>query len=297
VEEARGKLASVGLLGPQNPKVKWDLALPETIGLEVAMVGKDGTVYLTSSQGEICAIRDGKLVWAYKSAEFPPFIEDLAMDQDGRLWFKMHTMGGYERYCFNRDGKGGRLPPAYENRGPVPQTSRSNYSCWKNKHTLSGPEGDLDLDDDCMKVVVGPEGRIYVATDGPQVLAVSKQGHVEFKYKPPCLPSALIPALANQLVFVCPDHTMHGLRGSAEIWSRSAESEISDPKADGAGTIYYSDAEKGRLHAVDSQGKDLWTAELGHRSDGRIDFGGERQMYVFQTHGFTDGSHLILLSD
>jgi outer membrane protein assembly factor BamB len=90
---------------------------------------------------------------------------------------------------------------------------------------------------------------------------------------------------------------MHGLHGSAEVWSRSASSEISNPKADAAGTIYYSDAEKGRVHAVDSQGKDLWTAELGHPSDGSIDFGGERQMYVFQSHSFTDGSHLIYLSD
>ena len=188
-----------------NPKIKWDAALPEMLGGRVAMVGKDGTVYLVGGQGELCAVRDGKLQWAYKSSEFPPNIEDLAMDRDGRLWFKIHTMGGYERYCFNRDGKGGRLPRSFENQGPVPQSSRSDFSCWKNKHTLSGPEGDLDLDDDCLSVAVGPEKRIYVATDAPQILAVSKQGHVEFKFNSSCPAESLISALANQLVFICKD--------------------------------------------------------------------------------------------
>ncbi len=302
VEEARGRLAEDGLLGPLNPKIKWDAALPEMLGGRVAMVGKDGTVYLVGSQGELCAVRDGKLQWAYKSAEFPPNIEDLAMDRDGRLWFKIHTMGGYERYCFNRDGKGGRLPRSFENQGPVPQSSRSDFSCWKNKHTLSGPEGDLDLDDDCLSVAVGPEKRIYVATDAPQILAVSKQGHVEFKFNPSCQAESLIPSLANQVVFICKDRSIHALRGSSEIWKRNTDAEIRSVTTDGEGTVYYGDTnnsqDKGRLHAIDNQGRDIWTVELPRPYSGEISFGGDRQMYLFQAiYDFSNPSHLIHLSD
>jgi serine/threonine protein kinase len=301
VEEARGKLAPASLLGPQNPKIKWDIAVPEMLGASIAMVGKDGTVYLVGSQGELCAIRDGKLQWAYKTSDFPPFIEDIDMDRDGRLWFKIHTMGGYERYCFNRDGKGGRLPRSFEDQGPVPQSSRNDFSCWKNKHTLSGPQGDLDLDDDCLSVAVGPEKRIYVATDAPQILAVSKQGHIEFKYNAPCSAESLIPTLANQLIYLCKDQTMHALRGASEIWKRSTDAEIRSVKTDAAGTVYYGDAkpsgEKGRLHAIDDQGKDLWVVELPRTAKGSITFGGDRQIYVFQPNYILDSSHLIYLSD
>ena len=58
VEEARGKLAPETLLGPMNPKIKWDVAVPEMFSARIAMVGKDGTVYLAGSMGELCAIRE-----------------------------------------------------------------------------------------------------------------------------------------------------------------------------------------------------------------------------------------------
>jgi hypothetical protein len=210
-------------------------------------------------------------------------------------------MGGYERYCFNRDGKGGRLPSSFENRGPTPESSRSDYVCWKNKHTLSGPEGDLDLDDNCLSVAVGPEKRIYVATDAPQILAVSKQGHVEFKYNAACPAANMIPTLANQLVFLCKDQSMHALRGPSEIWKRNTNAEINSVRTDAAGAIYYGDekatGEKGRLHAIDDQGKDLWTVELPRTAQGSITFGGDRGMYVFQSNYILDSSHLIYLSD
>jgi len=273
--------------------------LPDISSAEVAFIGTDGTAYITGSSAQICAIRDGKLLWAYQSKEFAADIQELAMDRDGRIWFKIHTMGGYERYCINRDGKGGRLPQSFENQGPVAVSRNflNSYSCWKNKHTLSGPDGDLDLDDDCLSVTVGRDERIYVATDAPQILAVNKQqGKVEFKYKPPCQPSRLIPTLPNQLVFACPDHSLHALTGTTESWNRNTEAEVAYAKADAAGTLYF--GEMGHLHAIDSQGKDVWSIEFRPASEGEISFGGDRQMYVFQVlHDMSRSDHLIFLSD
>jgi outer membrane protein assembly factor BamB len=292
--------------GPQNPKLKWDVDLPEALSIQVGMVGKDGTVYLTGAQGELLAVRDGKLRWAFKSGELVGSMQELAFDRDGLLWFKMHTLGGYERYAFNRDGKGGRLPPAFENSGPSSESSRNDYSCWKNRHTLSGPQGDLDIEDNCLSVAVGPETRIYVATDAPQILAVSKQGHVEFKYDAPCKTSSLIPLLAKQLVFACPDQTVHGLRDASEVWKRTAESKLSFTKSDSAGTFYYGDGQqntlnenaKGHVHAVDVEGKDLWSVELPHPADGSAVFGPAGQMFIFQRgSGLFSVAHLIALSD
>jgi serine/threonine protein kinase len=301
VDEARGRLVVDRLLGPQNPKVKWDVTLPDMSSPRIAIVGKDGTVYVAGSSGEFCAIRDGKLQWAYKSTEFAASIQELDMDQDGRVWFKIHTMGGYERFAFNRDGKGGRLPASYEDRGPTPKSSSRDYSCWKNKHTLTGPEGDLDLEDDCLAVEVGPDARIYVATNAPQILAVSKQGHVEFKYKPPCQPGRLIPVLPNQLVFTCPDGSLHSLRGTSEVWNLKTDGEISYAKTDANGTLYFGDGKKdaktGHAHAVDTTGKNLWTTEVRY-ADGEPAFGSDRQMYVLQNvHDFFQLNHLISLSD
>jgi serine/threonine protein kinase/outer membrane protein assembly factor BamB len=306
VEEARGKLTAAATRGPQNPKLKWDVELPETLSIEIAMVGKDGTVYLTGAQGELVAVRDGKLQWAFKSGELVASLQELAMDKDGLVWFKIHTMGGYERYAFNRDGKGGRLPRSFENAGPSSDSSRNDYSCWKNRHTLSGPQGDLDIDDNCLAVAVGPGTRIYVATDAPQILAVSKQGHVEFKYDAPCQTSSLIPVLPKQLVFACRDQTVHALRDASEIWKRAADGKLAFTNADSAGTFYYGDGTqdslnqnaKGHVHAIDAQGKDLWSVELPHSADGSVAFGAGGQMYIFQrSSGFFNSAHLISLSD
>jgi serine/threonine protein kinase/outer membrane protein assembly factor BamB len=305
VEEARGRVAAASLLGPRNPKLKWDVELPEVTSVEIAMAGKDGTVYLTGYQGALIAVRDGKMQWAYKSSEFAADIQEFAMDKDGRIWFKIHTMGGYERYAFNRDGQGGRLPRSFENLGPSADSRRTDYSCWKNRHTLTGPEGDLELDDNCLSVAVGPESRIYVATDGPQILAVSKQGHVESKYNAPCPAARLIPTLPHELVFTCADQTLHALRDTAEIWKRAAEGKLLFTGVDAGGTIYYGDAPetnrdtaKGRVHAIDAQGKDLWTAEIPLPTEGSIAFGAGGQMFVVQrSRGFSESRHVICLSD
>lgn len=297
VEEARGKVQSTS--GPEHPKKEWEVTLPQFRG-EIAAIGTDGTVYLTY-MGEICAIRDGKLQWAYQNPAFGADIEDLNLDKDGRVWFKMHIMGEYERYVLNRDGQGGRLPRAFLDQGP-PDVDPSPYSCWKNKHTLSGPEGDMDLPDECLAVAFAHDNRIWVATDVPAILGVNRrQGKIEFTYKAPCEPSRLFPALANQLAFTCKDGSLHQIKGATEVWTRPGEGEVVFAKAGSDHTIYLADSNKdgstGHLHAIDAQGKPLWTFDLPQAPYGSMAIG-QHHIYLFQeTHDISGANRLISLSD
>jgi len=296
VEEARGKPADPS--GPDHPKVEWEIVLAE-LRARIAAIGKDGTVYLTEG-AQICAIRDGKLQWAYRTAEFGASIQDLELDRDGRVWFKIFGMGDYERYALNRDGKGGRLPRSFLNQGPR-SVEESPYSCWKNKHTLSGPEGDTDLEDQCRFVALGREGRIWVATDGPQILGVNRQrGKIEFTYKPSCEPSALLPTLANQLAFPCADGSLHQIRGASEAWNYAGDGPIAYAKAAPNGTVYFADGKKdgrGHIRALDAQGKLLWSVDLKQPPDGTIAIG-QGRIYVFQrVYDLTSANRLISLAD
>ena len=297
VDEARG--ASGDPLGPEHPKVEWETILAE-LRPRIAGIGKDGTVYLVEG-AQICAVRAGKLQWAYRSTEFAASIQEFDMDRDGRVWFKMHVIGEYERYCFNRDGQGGRLPRSYENQGPR-HADESLYSCWKNKHTLSGPKGDMDIDDDCHLVAAGHDENIWVATDKPAILRVNKQrGRIESTYKTACEPSQLIPTLAGQLVFLCPDGTLHQTNGESEVWSHSSEGKIAYAKATTDGTVYFADrnktAEGGHVHAIDTKGKLLWTVDLPRAPDGSIVIG-QRRIYLFQmVNDLTGANRLISLAD
>ncbi|HLJ51161.1 MAG TPA: protein kinase [Bryobacteraceae bacterium] len=297
VEEARGKLSDP--VGPDHPKVEWEIVLPD-FRPNIAAIGTDGTVYLTN-QGQIGAARNGKLLWAYQNTEFGADIEDLNTDSDGRVWFKMFVMGEYEFYCLNRDGQGGRLPRSFENRGPK-YVDKAPYSCWKNKHTLSGPEGDMDLEDGCKKVALGREGRIWVATDAPEILGVNRRlGKIETKYKPPCEPSALLPTVANQIAFTCPDGSLHQIKGAAELWSHPGDGAIAYATTVTDGTIYFGEGQKnakgGHLRAIDVQGKLLWTVDLPEAPEGAIAIG-QRRIYLLQKgHGFSSANRLIGLSD
>jgi hypothetical protein len=112
----------------------------------------------------------------------------------------------------------------------------------------------------------------------------------------------LIPTLANQLVYRCPDNSFHGMTGATEIWNRAADGEVAYAKADNEGTIFYGDkakgAESGHLHAIDAQGKDRWTVAMGNAPDGAISFGSERRMFVFQMlHTLNSANRLRFLSD
>jgi serine/threonine protein kinase/outer membrane protein assembly factor BamB len=297
VEEARGKPA--GGQGPEHPKVMWEASLPD-YRLELAAIGVDGTVYLTK-EGQICAIRDGKLQWAYQNTEFSAHIDEFDVGADGRAWFRISVMGEGQYYCLNRDGKGGRLARSLESQMPK-HVDPHPYSCWKGRHTLSGPAGDMDLEDDCRSVAAGREGPVWVTTDGPQILAVNRQrGKIEQTYKPPCEPAVLLPTPANRLVFTCGDGSLHETTGAVEEWSRPGEGKMGFATAAANGTIYFTEARKGApggyIGAIDTAGKLLWTVNLPQVPEGSIAIGRGR-LYVIQlVHDWTAENRVICLSD
>jgi serine/threonine protein kinase len=261
VEAARGRLPGNGLAGPQNPKLLWSVSL-NAVGMRIVAIGTDGTVYASSMEG-ICAVRDGKLKWAYKSGMGG---SNVQIDDNGRIWYGSSLDGNY---CVNRDGEGGRLP------GSIPRPELNSetyrYSCVMN-HTLTGPGWQMELDGDCTSagVVRGSDGRVYVATDLPQILAVSPAGAVAWKYAAKCNALSLVPVLANEIVYACKDQSLYGVTRGVESWERNADGEFNwSMLADSAGTVYYGDygRENGsaHLHAVDAQGHARWTIDM-HRA-------------------------------
>jgi outer membrane protein assembly factor BamB len=291
IEEARGRLQDAKFTGPQHPSIKWSITLPVTASLRIAGIVKDGTVYTTGMLGHIAAIRDGKLLWAYKAGTFG--VSSVQIDDDGRLWFQSLD----SVYCLNRDGKGGRLPSGFE---PPRPRRLDSFSCVMN-HSVSGPGWKMELDGECTtdSVAVAAGGPIYVGTDIPQILAVSTSGKVQWTYTPPCNPTRIVPTLPGRIVFVCKDRTLHGLSGASEQWQRTADG-VADRAmlVDRAGTVYYSDYGRdtgiNHVHAVDPNGKMRWTVDFHRTSISTLSAGNNGEIYVTASGPY---GRLICLSD
>lgn len=276
VEAAKGRLPENGLTGPRQARVKWSLDLPISTGLDIVALGKDSTVYVTGLSAGLCAVRDGKVAWAYSLGWMGP--SNVQFDDGGRMWFEAEQSA----YCLNRDGKGGRLPASFH---PPKEQRYSPYGC--SGHTLLGPNWKLDLDGQCTPagVKTGPEGLIYVATDSPEILAVGANGIVKWQHKASCNPTSLAPTLPNRLVYTCEDRSLHGLADGVENWKRTMDGVINrEMLADSAGTIYFGDYGKRtaitHLHAVDATGGDRWTFDMQQAVVHNMKFDDGRRLYV-----------------
>lgn len=290
VAESRALPASTGLTGPSHPKMQWKISLPVTGTLRILAVASDGTIYADAFIGQVLAVRDGKVLWAYKVG-MP--VSEFSFDDAGRIWFKSMA----DTYCLNRDGHGGRVAASL---GPPPSRDEPTYSCALN-HTLWSSGWKLDLDGECVSTGVSREagGPVYAATDMPQVLAVSRRGDVEWTYTPACTPSGLIPTLAGRVVFACTDHSLHGLTGRAERWSVHADGKIDrELLADAAGSVYYSDStgQSGlnHVHSVDAVGNERWKVDLRRAGITQIRLGEHNRIYVSASLLY---AQLICLSD
>ena len=276
VDAARGVLPTGGLAGPARPKIKWGVSLDDSM-LRMGPVGTDGTVYASSMTG-VCALREGKLQWAFKTGTLLPV--DARFDADGRLWLETFDTV----YCLNRDGQGGRLPSGFH--APAKPAS-SGYLCIDH-HQLWGPRMlRMDLDGNCNTdtVAARPGGGVYVGTDVPQILAVSADGAVKWKFTPPCEPKKLVTAGADRLVYTCADNSLHGMTGAAGTWSHTADGALSQPvEVDAAGSVYYGDHAKEvdeyHLHVLDAQGNVTGTVDMAGYAVNGIAIGGQKRMYV-----------------
>ena len=270
--------------------MQWKVSLPVTGTLRILAVGSDGTIYADAFVGQVLAVREGKVLWAYKVG-MP--VSDLSFDDAGRIWFKSMT----DTYCLNRDGQGGRVAASMR---PPPSREEPTYSCALN-HTLWSSGWKLDLDGECVSTGVSREagGPVYAATDIPEVLAVSRRGAVEWTYTPSCTPSGLIPTIPGQVVFACTDESLHGLASNTELWNRRADGKIDrELLADATGAVYYSDSTRqsglNHVHSVDAVGNERWKFDLRHASITQIRLGDRHRIYVSASLLY---AQLICLSD
>jgi serine/threonine protein kinase len=284
VEDARGRPPdSVGFSGPQHPKVRWSVVLDSLLSMHHAALGKDGTVYVTGISGQVCALRDGKVLWAYKTGS-GQLLSEIQFDDEGRVWF--HSLDTV--YCLNRDGKGGRLPPLTKQ---PEEPSAAHFSCTLG-HELWGRGWKMSLEGNCSaQPVARPGGTVFVGLDLPQILAISQLGAVEWKYSPSCDPKRILPAPANRLVFTCEDNTIHSMTGSTETWSRTSDGTLySDAIMDSTGTVFYGDYIRRsggiHLHAIDAQGKDRWTFDMQGSSVSSIALGMQHQLIVSSSSNY-----------
>jgi serine/threonine protein kinase len=276
VEAARGRLPEKGLTGPRKARIKWSLTLPIS-SLKIVAMGIDSTVYVSGMMSEgLCAIRDGKVAWALSAGLRGP--SNVQFDADGRIWFEAED----SVYCLNRDGKGGRLPASFH----APKERRSNpYNCYE--HTLSGPGWKLDLDGNCASagVKTAPDGSIYVATDSPEILAVSANGAPRWRHQASCNAASMVAPLPNRIVYACEDRSLHGLADGVEKWRRTTNGVINrEMFADAAGTIYFGEYGKltgmSSLRAMDAQGADRWSIEMQRSVVDNMALDGQQQLYV-----------------
>ncbi len=244
------------------------------------MIGADGTFYAITLRGEIVAIRDGKIAWAYKTSFGP--IADLRFDKQGRLWVKNMD----DVYCFNRDGEGGRMP---RNAQEPPEHEKPNYRCIQN-HQVWGPGIRLDLDADCSSSSVSarPGGPVFVGTDKPEILALGRHGETLWKMRPACEPGQLFAMNDDRVLFVCKEGGgIHNLKGQVETWTHPTSGAVSSYMLAGAdGVFYYSDSPgygKSQLNVLDSAGNLLGTADLLGTSLNGLLFGAQKQIYAVGT--------------
>ena len=278
VDDARGRPPEGGSLsGPQHPAERWSVVFDSLMSMSTAAVGNDGTVYLTGMSGQVCAMRDGKVVWAYKTGSMG-FLSGAQFDDEGRVWF--HSMETV--YCLNRDGKGGRLPPSFKQ---PEEPSSTHYTCITG-HELWGRGWKMSLEGNCSaQPVARPGGTVFVGLDVPQILAVSPLGEVEWKYTTSCDPKHILLAPSNRLVFTCEDNTIHSMTGSGEIWNRTSDGTLySEMLADSTGTVFYGDyiRDSGQihLHAMDAHGNNRWTFDMQRGTVSSLTLGMQHQLIV-----------------
>jgi serine/threonine protein kinase len=277
IAEAEGEVPDSGLVGPRKPKIKWSVLL-DAISINRSAIGADGTLYAVTMRGEVVAIRDGKLAWAYKTSFGP--VAELRFDKQGRLWVKDLN----DLFCFNRDGEGGRVPRTMQ---PPPEHNRPTYHCVQN-HTLWGPGIQMDLDADCSSSSVAsrPGGPIFVGTDKPEILALNPRGQTLWKMKPSCEPNQIFALANDRLVFVCKEGGgVHNLQGQTESWTHPTSGTVSSHMvADADGVFYYSDSPgsygKTQLNVLDSNGALLGTADLQGVSLNDLVLGAQKQLYA-----------------
>jgi hypothetical protein len=307
-----GRAAATDVVGPHHPHVAWNLALPGDS--RIGAITTDDTVYVSGSHADyIGAVRDGKFLWEYQVSE-PG--SSASLDTDGRIWLTGKEARG--SYVLNSKGEGGYLTGRSIGSGsPTEAICSQSLKIDPHRGTEFRPAylafGHLvELDYACLETAVGADHTAYVATEAPDIRAVTRTGNIDWQLKTACVPTSLIAGPPGSVLFGCKDHSLHYVENGTLQWSYPGEGDYLQAVIDREGTTYFvvtasSDPLTHRtpdhpatyIHALSSKGAALWTlrtSDLFARSM-RLDGRGRLYLTGLRNSSTMRGSRLVCISD
>jgi hypothetical protein len=309
-----GRDAAADVAGPQHPHVVWNLALPADS--RIGAITTDDIVYVfgdyVGDEGYIGAVRDGKFLWEYQVSE-PT--DPVSLDTDGRMW--MSGKGSKGSYVLNAKGEGGYLTGRFSEAG-----SPSDANCSQSIKVHPGQATefrpiyrafghDVELDYACRATAVGTDHTAYIATEAPDIRAVTRTGTIDWQIKTACVPTSLIAGPPGSVLYECKDNSLHYVENGTVRWSDASEGDFLQVVIDREGTTYFvvtafSDPLTHQrhehpatyIHAVSSKGTALWTLQTSDLIARSIRLDGKGRLYLagVRNSSPTDG-RLFCISD
>jgi len=297
VPEAQGRAQVAAVTGPRKPHVAWVVALPFSQAGEVRVIGGDGTVYVSGYNG-VGAVRDGKLIWAFKAPN-----PRLTMSDDGRIWFPISGGGGY--YCLNRAGQGGMflgrvLPP------DAAEEPRAGCTGGRRTVVVDGPagrriEGHLEYACTGPQAVVGPDGMVYAGTEAPDIRGFTPDGAAAWKIATSCAVQKLLGGPGGRVLFACQDLSLHYIENGTLRWNKPGDGELTMGDLlrstssfvglmDRNGTTYFVDSAadgSAHVHALSAAGDMIWTLKTTGFMASSIAFDGQGRIYLAGARGLS----------
>ena len=300
-----GRVSDTYVIGPHKPHVAWNLALP-LLDLKIGAIGVDDTVYI-SGREFLGAVRDGNILWRYKISEAS---DRPTLDDDGRVWFMGYEDAGM--YYLNSKGEGGFLNGRHADQpssAQCIQTHRIGPSGMESHRALQAFGHEVPLDYTCAQIAVRPDDMAYVATDAPDIRAVTRAGSVAWILQTPCAPQRLLAGPSERVLFFCQDNSIHYIENGTMRWVYPGDGEIQLVGImDREGTTYFADrasvdplTQRSRghpathIHALSSTGQMLWTIETRDFFASSIEFDAKGRLYL--TGRRRMGERLVCISD
>ena len=288
--EARGRVSVVDVTGPKKPRIAWNVVLPFPPPSLLQEISADGTVYVASDKG-VGAVREGKLLWAYRASDASPFV---TLADDGRIWFPARGASGF--FCLNANGQGGMLPrPLHP---PPDAKGRKLIGCSGNRRWLRGVgRDDIALDYECTRpqAKLAPDGIAYVGTAAPDIRAVTADGAVAWKLATPCAVETMLTGSGGRVLFSCEDRSLHYIEHGSLKWSKPGDGKPQEggiimpatsivAVMDRNGASYFADESNDRMvthiHALTSTGEMAWTIKIADVTATSMQFDGQGRLLL-----------------
>jgi outer membrane protein assembly factor BamB len=290
ISGAGGRASVAEVTGPSRPRVAWSVALPFTWPAVIRAIGIDETVYVSGSDG-VGAAKGGNFLWAFHTREITPRV---TMADDGRIWFPAMEGAGY--FCLNRAGQGGLLPSSF--RPPPDAKEPQLVGTSGNERFLRGLwAGDIALEYPATRPgpKLGPDGMVYVATEGPDIRAINHDGKTVWKLATPCAAQTLLAGPGSRVMFSCQDLSIHYIEHGALRWVKRGDGAMDEGNIimpstsvvavmDHGGTTYFVDQPapglEVHIHCLSATGDIMWTLKSPAFAAGSIGFDAKGRLYL-----------------